>query len=159
MSLIGKLKEKLLQAVKGGDEPAKNVLRVLLSKVQQNNKYDDESVIAAARSLIKQDTEEISTRQGNVTIDGTIKKVEVSNQEADIERLGKEIETLKQFLPNYLSEETVKAILLTKMDELKATKDAGAATGVAMRILKNHGPVEGGTVKKIVGELWQTSSS
>mgnify|MGYP000482239857 CR=1 FL=1 len=153
MALMQQIKARLTQALKANDVPAKNAIRVLVGKLQMLGQDTDEAVISNLKSLIKQTEEEVETRRGNVKMaDGTVMKVPVTNQETDIARLEAEIAVLKEFMPNFLSADQIKTILTApeNQQQVNAAKNAGAATGIAMKILKSHGAIEGNTVKDVV---------
>jgi hypothetical protein len=155
--LYAKLKERLTQAMKASDTSAKNAVRAVLSKLQTSGQETDEAVISSVKMLIKQNEEEIETRNGRVKMpDGSIKEVAVSGQENEIARLNAEIVVYNEFLPDFLSADKIKEILALPLHQLQinAAKNAGAATGVAMKILKPHGATEGGTVKDVVAAIY-----
>ena len=155
--LFSKIKERLTQAMKASDTNAKNALRSLLSKLQTSGQETDEAVISAVKMLIKQTEEEIETRNGRIKMsDGSIKEVAVSGQEGQIERLNAEIKALKEFLPDFLSADKIKELLSLPLylNQINDAKNIGAATGVAMKILKPLGAIEGTTVKDVVGAIY-----
>ena len=155
--LYATVKERLIQAMRANDSNAKNVIRVLLGRLQTTGQETDEVVISSVKMLIKQNEEEIQTRSGNVKMsDGTIREVVVTGQEDNIKRLQAEIVILKEFLPAFLSPERIKEILTSPENQLQinGAKNVGAATGVAMKLLKSIGAVEGSVVKEVVGAIY-----
>jgi uncharacterized protein YqeY len=90
--------------------------------------------------------------------DGSIREVAVSGQEEGIARLNAEIVVLKEFLPDFLSVEKIREVLALNKAEIDAAKNAGAAVGVAMKILKPIGAVEGTTVKDVVSSIYGIGS-
>jgi len=157
MLLYARLKERLTQAMKASDTNAKNAVRALLSRLQTSGQETDEAVISSVKMLIKQNEEEIETRNGRVAMpDGSIKEVAVSGQENEIARIIAQTLVFKEFLPDFLSVERIKEILTMPLHQtqINAAKNSGAATGVAMKILKPHGAVEGGTVKDVVTAIY-----
>lgn len=160
--LFLKIKERLVQAIKASDNDAKNAIRALLSKLQTSGQETDEAVISSAKMLIKQNEEEIETRHGRVKLaDGSIREVSVTGQENYISHLNAEIVVLKEFLPSFLSADKIKEVLVLSSNKIQidAAKNAGAAVGVAMRILKPIGAVEGNTVKDVVASIYGSHSS
>lgn len=152
-----KLKERLRTAMKANDTSAKNAVRAILSQLQTVGKETDEAVISFAKMLIKQNEEEIETRNGRVKMaDGSIKEVAVSGQENEIAALQREIVVYNEFLPDFLSVEKIREILNLPLHRLQinAAKSSGAAVGLAMKILKQLGAVEGGTVKNVIAEIY-----
>ena len=89
--------------------------------------------------------------------DGTVKEVAVTaDQKAAIPDMEAQNVVLNSFLPTFLSADKIKEILSLPLhlSEIKACKNAGAATGTAIKILKPHGAVEGATVKEVVASLY-----
>ena len=134
-------------------------MRVLLSKLQTSGKETDEAIISNVKTLISQNEEEIETRNGRVKVKDengveTIRTVAITGQENEIRRLQAENEILKEFLPDFLSADRIKEILQQHQAEINAAKNAGAATGVAIKLLKPHGAVEGQTVKDVVAAIY-----
>lgn len=158
MTLLKQVQARLLIAMKASDTPAKSACRMLLSKVQTGNTVADEQVISATKSLIKQNLQDIEARKGHVTMDdGTVKEVAVTaDQQAAIPDLEAQNVVLNSFLPSFLSADKIREILTLPLhqSEINAAKNAGAATGVAIKILKPHGAVEGITVKEVVASLY-----
>ena len=145
-------------AMKATDTPAKSACRMLLSKVQTGNTVTDEQVISATKSLIKQNADDIEARRGHVSMpDGTVKEVAVTaEQQAVIPDLEAQNVVLNSFLPTFLTADRIREILTLPLhqSEINASKNAGAATGVAIKILKPHGAVEGVIVKEVVASLY-----
>lgn len=159
MTLMKQVQARLLTAMKAADAPAKNACRMLLSKVQTGGVAPtDEQVISATKSLIKQNAEDIEARKGRVTMpDGTVKEVAVTaDQQAAIPDLEAQNGVLNSFLPTFLTADKIREILSLPLhqSEINAAKNAGAATGVAIKILKPHGAVEGVTVKEVVASMY-----
>ena len=159
--LFPKIKERLIQAMKANDANAKNAVRAILSKLQTSGQETDDAVISCVKMLISQNEEEIETRSGRVKItnpDKTtyIREVAVSGQEEGIARLNAEIVVLKEFLPDFLSADKIREVLALPLNksQVDAAKNAGAAVGVAMKILKPIGAVEGSTVKDVVSSIY-----
>lgn len=160
MTLVAQVQARLTQAMKAGDGPAKSACRMLLSKVQTSNTVSDDQVISATKSLIKQNGDEIEARRGKVRMpDGSIKEVAVTaDQQAAIPDLEAQNVVLNSFLPSFLSADKIREVLSLPLhlSEIKACKNAGAATGTAIKILKPHGATEGGTVRQVVAELYNS---
>lgn len=158
MTLIAQVQTRLTQAMKASDAPAKSACRMLLGKLQTSNQTTDEQVISATKSLIKQNVDEIETRKGHVPMpDGTVKEVVVTaEQQAAIPDLEAQNAVLNSFLPSFLSADRIKEILTLPLHqaEINAARNAGAATGLALKMLKPHGAVEGATVKEVVASLY-----
>lgn len=156
--LLTKLKEALVNVMKSGNTDAKDVLRVLLSRVQliqiKSENVSDEQIINLAKTVIAQNDEDISGRL----------KVEGGSEiyaEA-ILRLTNQNNYLKGFLPQFLTEEQIVATLSTEdnIKQINSAKSDGAATGIALKILKSLPEfagmaMDGGLVKDIVKGIYK----
>jgi len=158
MSLLQKVKSDLASAMKSNDANAKGALRILLAKIQTSGQDSDEFIISTAKSLIKQNQDEIDMRNGKVRLeDGSFKEVSVNAevQKPEIERLEVEKKIFSALLPQYLNEDQIREIVKNNfIEQIKSAKNAGAATGMAIKMLKSYGHIEGETVKKVVNEIF-----
>jgi uncharacterized protein YqeY len=98
------------------------------------------------RKIIKDNHEEIASRGDNPQY------VEA------VQKLNEENKFLSRFLPQCLSEDQIREILLPHFEQLKGAKDDGAATGMAMRVLKPQGEylklsVDGSLVREVVSAI------
>lgn len=145
MVLYLRAKDELTSAMRSNNVNAKNILRILLAKIQNSGKdddqYNDNAVIAAAKTIIKQNEEAIQSR------------LNLPNQHDEIYKLKEEIQIIKDLLPRELNGEEIKHILMDYMEQLKGVPNVGAATGFAIGILKSHGLVDGKLVKEIVTNM------
>ena len=127
------LQAKLQEAVKARNELARDVLRVVMGEVSTRKARtgkeprDDESH-AIIRSLIANNNE-------------TRKELENRGQTAHeaYERLGRENAYLETLLPKTLDQAAIRKELEPIAGELKAAKNDGQATGLAMKHLKQKG--------------------
>ena len=141
--LVDDIKNKITGAMKSGDVVARDVLRLALGEIQtaearKNAPATEEDAIAAVRKLIKSNEETLG-----LTSDG---------ERADV--LRREIEVLSALLPKQLSVDDIVAALASQHDAIKAAKNDGQATGIAMKHLKASGAAVSGNdvgaaVKKI----------
>lgn len=141
MTLIDQVKDKLKCSIKSKDVNAKNILRILLGKIQMSGNEDDNSVIVAAKKIIKENQEAILSRST------------MPNQEIEISNLKQEISIIESFLPKNLTRDEINSILITNINELMLAPNAGAAVGIAMKILKSYGSVDGKMVSEISSKL------
>lgn len=114
--------------------------------------------------LVKGELQMAEVRQNKPLTDeqqaGVLKKILKGNEEtlgilnADDERaqiLQEENTLLNGFLPQVASNEEIKTALAGVIEQIKAAKNDGQATGIAMKTLKEAKLVcDGGTVKDIV---------
>lgn len=142
--LVDDLKKRIAESVKQGDTVARDVLRLALGEIQtaearKNAQLSDEEAAAALRKLVKSNEETMALSQGDAA--STLKR---------------EIEVLSSLLPKQMSADDVIAALASQVDAIKAAKNDGQATGVAMKHLKSTGAsvtgdVVAAAVKKIRG--------
>lgn len=122
MSLLEVIRSDMTAAMKGGPDLAvkKNILRQVISEAQRLNVSGDEDVCRIARKLIGGNNE-------NMTMGGAKPQLQEENT------------ILTHYLPRTLHIEEVRLSLLTVAEGIKAAKNSGQATGVAMKHLKNLG--------------------
>ncbi len=132
--IIDEIKRKALEAAKGGDAVARDVLRLALGEIQMAveragaEKATDEISAAAVRKLVKSNEETLG----------------LSTDEAANTALRHELETLRSLLPKSLGVEEILAALAAQKDAIRAAANDGQATGIAMKQLKAAGAVVDG---------------
>jgi uncharacterized protein YqeY len=133
--LLDEIKARMFQAIKAGQTLEKEILRVAVGEIttdaaRPEKKGDDAEARAILRKLIKSNEETLAAT-------------------ADPERrsqLEREIAILGEFLPPALGEDAVIAALGPVSEAIRAAKNDGQATGVAMKHLKASGAVVDGKV-------------
>jgi uncharacterized protein len=146
MPLVEELQKRIRQAMKDGDNVAREVLRVALGEIQMGearsgNAPTDEDAAAVIRKLIKSNEETISLSQ-----EGEGKTT-----------LGRENEILRDLLPRSLSVPEIVAALAGVAAAIRDAKSDGQATGVAMKALKASGAnVDGKDVGAAIKEMRST---
>lgn len=147
--MLAKLKENLTKSMKARNTLEMGVLRVLISNIQtleatQGKSLTEDQGISVVKKLINQNNEEIASRTGHEQY--------VSN----IEKLNSENAILATYLPSFLAVEKIKDILSEEgnLSQIKAAKNAGQAIGIAIKLLKPFGAVEGQSVKDIATVLY-----
>jgi uncharacterized protein YqeY len=130
---IDELKKRITQAMKERDEVAKDVLRVALGDIQTqehraNKAMSDEEAIAVVRKLVKSNEETMAASSGERA--ATLKR---------------EIEILTALLPRRMSVDEIAAALESQRESIRAAKNDGQATGIAMKHLKSTGASFDGT--------------
>ncbi|HVJ90798.1 MAG TPA: GatB/YqeY domain-containing protein, partial [Labilithrix sp.] len=123
--LIDDIKSRIAGAMKAGDAVARDVLRLALGEIQtlearKNAPASDDEAAAAVRKLIKSNEETLG----------------LTNEGERAAVLRREIELLSELLPKRLSVEEIVAALASQHDSIKAAKNDGQATGIAMKHLK-----------------------
>jgi uncharacterized protein YqeY len=142
------LQAKLREAMKAKDELARDLLRVVLGEVstrraRTGKEPGDEEVHGIVRKLIA----------GN---DETRKELERRGQTAHeaYGRLARENAYLHALLPSTLDPAAIRAELEAITADLKAARNDGQATGLAMKHLKGKGlAVQGEDVAAVVRQL------
>ena len=144
MSLFKKIQNDMYTAMKAGKKESTNTLRITLAKLKdkQIEKRDDiteEEVIKIIQTLVKQRKESIELYvQGG------------RNELADIEK--NEIALLKKYLPQMISENDIKNIVETVINEVGATSmsDMGKIMPEVMK--RGKGLIDGRIAQKFVQE-------
>ena len=145
MSLFKKIQDDMYTAMKAGEKNTSNTLRTTLSKlkdkkIDKRDELSEEEVIKIIQTLVKQRKEsiELFTKGGR-------------NELADIER--NEINLLTNYLPEMISEEDIKNIVVNVINEVSATSlsDMGKIMPEVMK--RGRGLIDGKTAQKLVQEL------
>jgi uncharacterized protein YqeY len=141
------LQLKLREAMKAKDDMARDLLRVVLGEVtrrgQTSKDASDDEVFAIIRKVIAGNTE-------------TRKELEKRGRttEDTYQRLARENAYLESLLPAVLDRASIRKELEPVAADLKAAKNDGQATGVAMKHLRQKGlAVQGEEVAAAVKEI------
>ena len=135
---VDTLKAAITQAVKDKDATARDVLRLALGEIQMaevrgGKAPTDDEAAAIVKKLVKSNEETLALTSDTERADA----------------LRREIIVLSSLLPKTLSVEQLVEALSSQAEALRAAKNDGAATGMAMKHLKGTGAVFDG---KDVGE-------
>jgi len=136
------IKKQMTQAMKERDEVAKNILRLALGEIQTaearaNRALKDEEAVAIVRKLVKSNEETLAAAQG---------------EQADT--LRKENAVLARLLPATLTVAQIVEALGVHRDAIRAAKNDGQATGIAMKHMKTTGAsFDGNDVAAAVKEM------
>lgn len=142
--LLDDIKARIARAVKEKDEIVRDVLRLAVGEIQTAEAraaraLKDEETAAILKKLVKSNEETLSMAGG---------------EGARGEALRKEIEVLQSLLPKGMSVDQLVEALGTQRDAIRAAKNDGQATGVAMKHLKSTGATfEGADVAKAVQKI------
>ena len=150
------LKEKILEdmknSMKSGDKLRTGALRMLRAEImkKENEKagavVDDAAVMTIVKKLVKQRKE-------------AAEQFEKGDRQQLAEKEKKEAEILEEYLPPKLTEEDLKQLIQSVMDETGAMsmKDMGKVMGGVMKKIKEDGQVvDGKRVKNLVSEALST---
>jgi uncharacterized protein YqeY len=135
---VDALKAAINQAVKDKDATARDVLRLAFGEIQTAEAraaraLSDEEATAIAKKLVKSNEETLVATTDN----------------ARAEELRREIAVLSALLPKTLSVPQILEALASQREAIRAAKNDGQATGIAMKHLKGTGAAFDG---KDVGE-------
>jgi uncharacterized protein YqeY len=140
MSLKETIRKQIVETTKLRMEAQKNVLKVVLGEIETQESRQG-----------KQFTDEDCCRVVRKTLQGVEEMLQYKPNDPKFEA---EKATLKDLLPKEFGAEDLKAALSSKIDELKAAKSDGQATGIAMKFFKERNMiVDGNLVKKVVAEI------
>lgn len=129
MSIVETLRSRALAAMKAKDTVATTILRLAQSEVQalearQGRALTSDEELGALRKLVKSNEETLAASTSDVERATTLKR---------------EIEILKELLPQAMSAEAIATMLAPVADAIRAAANDGQATGVAMKHLKAQG--------------------
>jgi len=144
MSLFKKIQNDMYTAMKAGEKESTNTLRITLAKlkdkqIEKRGDLTEDEVIKIIQTLVKQRKESIELYvQGG------------RNELADIEK--NEIALLKKYLPQMISENDIKNIVETVINEVGATSmsDMGKIMPEVMK--RGKGLIDGRIAQKFVQE-------
>lgn len=132
MSLIDQIKARITAAMKAKSSVEKEVLRVALGEMQiaetRAGSLSDDEAAAIVRKLVKSNHETLG----------------LTTDEAQKQTLTQEIQILESLLPKTLSVDEIVALLGPVAEQVRAAKNSGQATGVAMKHLKSASANAGG---------------
>lgn len=160
MILKGKINQDLTAALKSGQGDAVGTLRFLMSAIKnaellKRTKLSKES--RPAEELEK--LSELSDEEATSVILGEIKKhkesiaqYEAGGRKDLVEKETKELEIIKKYAPEEMSEDELRNLVKEKISDLGGTtiKDFGKVMGLIMAEVK--GRASGDAVKKIIEE-------
>ncbi len=161
MALQEKINEELKRALIEKDELIVSVLRMLNSaihnkEIEKRTKLSktekDIKKLEKLSKLTEEEILEVASSEAKKRKDSIV-EFKKGNRNDLVEKEEKELEILKKYLPEQMSEEQIKEEVKTVIKEVGAMgpRDTGRVMAVLMPKLK--GKAEGGIVSKIVGEL------
>ena len=144
MSLKEQLAADLKQSMKDKDKIAKSAItlvRAAILQIEKDEKKElfDDDIIDVVSKQVKQRKDALSDFQKG-------------NRQDLVEQTEREIEVLTKYLPQQLSEDELKVVVLNAINEVGATsmKDMGKIMSIVMPQIK--GRADGKMVNKIVKE-------
>ena len=147
-TLKSKLKEELKQSMLARDVLKTSVLRLLLSAIN----YSEIQKGSAGYEATDEDVLSVIQKEAKQRRD-SIEEFKKANRPELVEKENKELEMLKVYLPQQMSEDQIREIVKQTISEIGAAKaaDMGKIMGVLMQKVK--GKTDGGMVSKIVREF------
>ena len=163
MSLKKEIQQNLKEALKGREELKSSVLRLLSAAILNKEKEKRYKLSKQKPDFNEKELEKESQLTDEETIQVVMSEIKKRKESIlQFERGGrrelakkekKEIETLKKYMPEQLSEEEIRELVKKTIEEIgvKGVKEMGKVMAEIMPKVK--GRAEGGTVTKIVKEL------
>lgn len=143
MSLLDRLNEDMKQAMRAKDKDTLSVIRMVKASLQNE-------AISHGVSELSEDQELSVLSREMKQRNESLKEFKNAGRDDLVEKLEKEIEILKVYMPKQLSEEEVEELVKETISELQATskKDFGKVMGAIMPKVK--GKADGSVVQKLV---------
>lgn len=147
LQLIDQVKARNLAAMKSKDEKTKNLMRVILGQLQQNNDTSDKGVISVCQKLVKGNNEVISQLEKESSLS--------SDWQERLDDARAENKLLEELLPKAWSEQEVRNLIKEQQIDVVGAANDGAAMGLVTKALKeaSKSPFDGRMVKGIVSQL------
>jgi len=147
MSLKKEISESLTQAMKNRDEVRKIPLRLVMAgvkerEIEKREELDDDEVLRVVQKEAKARLEAISD-------------AEKAGRQDLIDQAKAELAVLKEFMPEALSEEDVKAIVAETIAEVGASSMAEMGKVMQAILPKIQGRADGGLVSQLVRQKLQ----
>ncbi len=145
MSLLEKIEGDLKNALKERKEQEVSTLRMLLAalknkKIELKKDLTDEEVTGVVRSQVKQ-------------LKDSVESFKAGDREDLAEKSKGEITILEKYLPAQMSQDELKNLVRSVIDETGAVGKQGMGKVMGAVMSKVAGRADGGTVKKVVEEL------
>ena len=145
MSLREKIQQEQRQAMKAKDEQKLSVLRMIWASVRnaeidKKSELNDEEVLKLISRQVKQSKD-------------ALKDFESGNRSDLINKTKKELEFLKSYLPEQMSDEELEKIVKSVIDSIEnlSPSDIGTIMGSVMKEVK--GQADGNRVKEFVSSF------
>ncbi|MGC9384341.1 MAG: GatB/YqeY domain-containing protein [Kosmotogaceae bacterium] len=152
MKLYEELQNELKKSLKSRDSLRANTIRSVIAAVKNHLASSEEAKNEGATDEIVQKLvlKEIKNRKES------IEQYEKADRKDLAEKEQKEMEILKEFMPEMLSEDEIRKLAIETIDEIEA-KDPSDLGNVMRNIMpKVKGKADGKVVNKIVRELLES---
>jgi hypothetical protein len=145
MSLVDNLRKDMFEASKEGQKEKSEILKMALAQIQNaqievEEKLKDVEIEGILRREVKK-------------IKDSIEQFKEMDRDDLVAKETIQLEVLQSYLPEPLSEDEIRKVVETKIEELGAEsmREMGKVMGAAMK--EFEGKADGNTVKEIVQEL------
>ncbi len=150
MDLRNRIQNDLKDSMKSGDNVARAVLRLLNSdiknaEIEKGERLNDEDIIRIIKRSIKRHNE-------------SIEQYKKGKREDLVEQEEKELEVLKKYMPEQMSEEEIRKLVRGVIEKsgISGASNFGKVMGMVMKEVGNR--AEGSVVSRIVKEELSTDS-
>ena len=145
MSLYEKIRRRMIECVKNGNCQERDILRTLVGEIQSKS-------IGTGKDITDEAVEKtLVSFKENALECAKYSHQDDPKEAVDALEANYEIEIYDKFLPQYESVDSIINLLSPNVEQLKAAKATGPATGMAMGILKKTGKkIQGKDVAKAV---------
>ena len=145
MSLLETLRKDMITATKAGNTDVIQTLKMVLATIK-NIQIDSE------KELTDTDIQKI-LRKETKKIEDSISQYSKMGREDLVENEKKDLETIKKYLPELMSEEAIKKVVSMTIKKTGAQdiREMGKVMGIVMKEL--NGKADGNIVKNMVQEM------
>jgi len=145
MSLTDDLRKDMFTFSKEGNTNASDILKMALASVKN-------AQIAQDNELTEQDVEKILRKEVKKIEDSIAQFTQMGRNDL-VEKETAQLEIIKKYLPELMSEEDIKIIIDNKIGELNISGmgDMGRLMGAVMK--ETAGKADGNTVKNLVTQI------
>ena len=145
MSLTDDLRKDMFTFSKEGNTNASDILKMALASIKN-------AQLAQDNELTEQDIEKILRKEVK-KIEDSISQFTQMGRTDLVEKETSQLEIIKKYIPELMSEEDIKTIINNKITELNITSmnDMGRLMGALMK--ETAGRADGNTVKNLVTQI------
>lgn len=145
MSLTDDLRKDMFTFSKEGNTNASDILKMALASIKN-------AQIAQDSELTEQDVEKILRKEVKKIEDSIAQFTQMGRMDL-VEKETSQLEIIKKYLPELMSEEDIKTIINNKITELNISSmsDMGRLMGAVMK--ETAGKADGNTVKNLVTQI------
>ena len=145
MSLTDDLRKDMFIFSKEGNTNASDILKMALASIKNVQLTQDDE-------LTEQDIEKILRKEVKKIEDSIAQFTQMGRMDL-VEKETSQLEIIKKYLPELMSEEDIKVIINNKIKELNITgmSDMGKLMGAVMK--ETAGKADGNTVKNLVTQI------